>query len=32
MNDTYGHDMEDKIIKIIAKLMLENTRTVDSVE
>lgn len=29
INDTYGHDMGDKVIKTIAKLMRENTRTVD---
>jgi diguanylate cyclase (GGDEF)-like protein len=29
INDTYGHDMGDKVIKVIAKLMQENTRTID---
>ena len=29
INDTYGHDMGDKVIKTIAKLMLDNTRTMD---
>ena len=29
INDTYGHDMGDKVIKAIAKLMIENTRTMD---
>ena len=29
INDTYGHDMGDKVIKTIAKLMINNTRTVD---
>ncbi len=29
INDTYGHDMGDKVIKAIADLMIENTRTGD---
>ena len=29
INDTYGHDMGDKVIIAIATLMIENTRTVD---
>ncbi|HHD79557.1 MAG TPA: GGDEF domain-containing protein [Epsilonproteobacteria bacterium] len=31
INDTYGHDMGDKVIKNIAQLMLDNTRTLDHV-
>ncbi len=31
INDTYGHDMGDTVIIKIAELILENTRTVDSV-
>ena len=29
VNDTHGHDVGDKVISYIAKLMIDNTRTID---
>lgn len=31
VNDTYGHDIGDKVISSVAKLMIDNTRTIDYV-